>query len=789
MSVLGKVVRAGVGRRRVQTLVMGLTTMMAVTAAVLGGGLLAAADASFDQGFARQHGAHLTVQFDPAGTTDADLARTVHLPGVTAAAGPYPVLSLASDVGANTSRLPVGLHNPPMAFVARDGTGGPVDDLVLTSGRWVDGPGQVVLSDHNTPLGVGDRLTLPALPGAPALTVVGLARSVGQSADAWVTPAELAALTAPGAAPGREMLYRFAEAATNAQVGADRAALAAAVPPGSMTSAASYLPIKVTADKNTATFVPFVVAFAVIGLAMSVLIIGIVVSGAVGASTRRIGILKALGFTPEQVVRAYVGQALIPATAGTVLGLVLGNLAALPVLARAGEAFGAGVRPVAPWIDLAVAAGALAATAGTALVPALRAGRLRTVEALSVGRTPSAGRGRAVRQLLGRLPLPRAVSLGLAQPFARPGRSATMVAAVVLGSVGVTFGVGLAVSLNVVEDGMMRRYPGLVVAQPLPPIDGPAATHLPDAADLRAVAAKVAAQPGTGRSFTIGRSTVGVAGLAGPTTVVRYDGDSSWGAYRMVSGHWFDGPGQAVVASGFLQATGTHVGETITLTANGRGAPLRIVGEDFDMDESGMLIRTESASLAALDAEVDPMSAEFQIDLKPGTDLNGYLDALGASLKPNGFGPGSYRPPFNPTILSMDALAAMLTAMLVAVAGLGVLNTVLLDTRERVHDLGVYKALGMSPRQTVAMVLTSVAGIGLLAGAVGVPLGVALQRYVVPAMAQAANTRLPADALAVYHLPTLVALVLGGLVIATAGALLPAGWAARTRTATALRTE
>ena len=38
---------------------------------------------------------------------------------------------------------------------------------------------------------------------------------------------------------------------------------------------------------------------------MSVLIVGNVVAGSVGAALRRIGILKALGFTPGQVVRAY----------------------------------------------------------------------------------------------------------------------------------------------------------------------------------------------------------------------------------------------------------------------------------------------------------------------------------------------------------------------------------------------------------------------------------------------------------------------------------------------------
>lgn len=36
--------------------------------------------------------------------------------------------------------------------------------------------------------GLGDQLSFSDAPGAPVLTVVGLARSVGSSADAWVSP-------------------------------------------------------------------------------------------------------------------------------------------------------------------------------------------------------------------------------------------------------------------------------------------------------------------------------------------------------------------------------------------------------------------------------------------------------------------------------------------------------------------------------------------------------------------------------------------------------------------------
>jgi len=123
------------------------------------------------------------------------------------------------------------------------------------------------------------------------------------------------------------------------------------------------------------------------------------------------------------------------------------------------------------------------------------------------------------------------------------------------------------------------------------------------------------------------------------------------------------------------------------------------------------------------------------------------------------------------------------------VAGLGVLNTVVLQTRERVHDLGVFKAVGMTPRQTIAMVVSTVAGIGLVAGLIAIPAGVALHWFVLPVMGSAAQTGLPASVLNVYHPPELVLLALSGLAIAVAGALAPASWAARTRTASALRTE
>jgi putative ABC transport system permease protein len=270
--------------------------------------------------------------------------------------------------------------------------------------------------------------------------------------------------------------------------------------------------------------------------------------------------------------------------------------------------------------------------------------------------------------------------------------------------------------------------------------------------------------------------------------VIAYEGDSSWGTLQMVAGSWFRGPGEAVVPSGFLNATGTRLGDTVTLTSGGHRAPVRLVGEVFSMEQGGMQILTDSASLAALDDRPPLISYQFDVDLLPGVDPAAYQRKLNGVL-PNGMISLLAMSRLNPTLIAMDALAAMLTLMLVAVAGLGVLNTVVLDTRERVHDFGVYKALGMSPKQTAAMMLTSVAVIGGLAGLVGVPLGILLHHQVIPVMGRAAGTRMPTADVAVYGVAVVAPLLLGGLVIAVAGAALPAGWAARARTADALRTE
>jgi putative ABC transport system permease protein len=802
-GAMGRVVRGGVGRRRVQTVVMALTTLLSVAAAVLAVGLLVASQAPFDRAFAQQRGAHLTVQFDGVAVTAGQLAATADAAGVDAAAGPFPVASVRLY---DTGGAAPGFEPPPLTVVGRGPAETPVDRVETVEGRWAEAAGEIVLERGAAERGIGLGTRLRT--GDTELTVVGIAESAGESADAWVVPAQLPGLTGtpagtspgtqhgtqpatqpgtqPGSPLGQQMLYRLTDSATRADIEAGRAAIAAVLPPRAVAGTQSYLDVKQTAQENTAAFVPFVTAFALLGLAMSVLVIGIVVSGAVGAATRRIGILKSLGFTPLQVGRAYVGQALIPASVGAALGPVLGNALAVPLMAEVAETYGTAAVLIPLWVDLAVPAGALLVVVATAFGPALRAARLRTVQVLGAGRTGSGGRGRRASRLLGRLPLPRPVGLGLAGPFARPGRSATMAAAIAFGALAVTFAVGLGSTLVGVRTGGDPDRGGAVtvhtVARPTPQATAP-----PVPADPAKVAAAIEAHPETASFHRTAKTQVGVAGLKGGAPLVAYDGDTTGSDPTMVSGRWFSGPGEAVAASRFLQAAGVRVGETVALSERGRTVRLRIVGEIFDLGDKGMALRTDASSVAALRTRFMP--ADFAVELTPGTDTARYVEELNTALTPLGAYAAPTEAGRSTVIIAMQALIAMLTLMLVAVACLGVLNTVVLDTRERIRDLGVLKALGMTPRQTIVQVLTSVGAIGLVAGAIGVPLGVALHSTVMPAMGRAVGTTIPGAHIDVYGVPLLAGLALAGMAIAITGALVPAFWAARTPTARALRTE
>lgn len=275
-----------------------------------------------------------------------------------------------------------------------------------------------------------------------------------------------------------------------------------------------------------------------------------------------------------------------------------------------------------------------------------------------------------------------------------------------------------------------------------------------------------------------------MAGGSGSVRISLYEGDARSGSYEMISGHWPTGTGQVVVPTRFLERTSTKIGDTVRVTCEKDTANLRIVGESFDTSGNGLEIHADMADFPSAEPST------FLVEVKSGVSAEECAHRLAAVVQPLG-GDATANAPSEQggIILIMDAMAVLLTLMLISVAGLGVLNSVVLDTRERIRDLGVCKAIGMSPRQTMSLVLASVAAIGAIGGLIGVPAGYALHGIVMPVMGRAVGTTLPPSVLDVYGPIELLLLGLGGVVLAMLGALVPAGWAAKVHTATALRTE
>jgi putative ABC transport system permease protein len=814
---------AGTGRRLVQSLVVFAVLAASSAAALIGLTLTAAANQGYKAAITITHAADLAVTIRASTVTAAQLAATRHLSGVTQDAGPYPETTIIVAAGSAATGKPGGVPPESLTVVGRNAPNGPLDDVDANpavmdgqtrgQSRWPTRPGEISLSTSTViRLPLGSRLTVLSAPGRPVLTVVGYGDQRQSFEDAWVAPSEVAALRAPGVPVLEQMLYTFAQAGTTAQLAADLGELRAALPPGTLAGPVSPPPVALPSGATPGTLggnvnTRFILAFAILGLVLAVLITANVVSAAVIASYRRIGVLKSIGFTPGQVTAVYLAQISIPAVAGAVVGTTLGNQWVLPVINLYPVQ---GERVFVPlWINLTVPLGMLALAVGAAAAPAVRAGRMPAVAAIIAGQAPRAGRGVAAFWLAARLGLPETVAAGLAAPFSRPARSAVTLAALTFGLAGVVLGTSLNTSIHKINHSAIHGLGQLQAA-----VSGQSATLSPHAEATTEAA--IRAQPGTqhyvGEADLLYGGSLGGgdaenelpvtpvnAGVAAepdlPVMTYAYNGDSSWLGWSLVSGHWYNGPGQIDVSTIFATATGKKTGDSITLTIRAKPVTVRIAGEVY-IPTGTPAIWTSWQTMGDQGGGLD--AHQYDIGLTPGTNVVAYTAALQRRLGPD-IVVGSQGATSFAGFLD-TSLFSWLTVLVAMLAALGVFNAALMATRERLHDLGVFKAVGMTPRQTIMMVTCWVIAPAVIATVIAMPTALIIQTMLIGQLANSPGSglvtptrsipmRLPGSFVHVLGAADLLLLVLAGLAIAIAGALGPASWAARTSTSTVLRTE
>jgi putative ABC transport system permease protein len=296
--------------------------------------------------------------------------------------------------------------------------------------------------------------------------------------------------------------------------------------------------------------------------------------------------------------------------------------------------------------------------------------------------------------------------------------------------------------------------------------------------------ALIAGHAGTARFVGVGHADASVPGAGETVPVWAYRGDSSWLGFAIIHGRWFGAPGEAVAPTAFFTRTGHRVGDTVTADFYGTPVQLKLVGEIFDQQGDDILLRTGFDSVPG-----NLVAWEYDVQLRPGTNPVQFASAIESSSpglstrvnRENGI---------DTAFFLINSVLAGLALVLGLIAISGVFNTVVLNTREKARDFAILKAVGMTPRQVITMVLASVAVLGVIGAAAGIPAGIGLHRYIVTVMGQiATSTGIPDVFFHVFGVQVLAVLAVAGVVIALVGALLPAQWAAHSRIAEVLQAE
>ena len=763
-------------RRRLQVAVVFVTTLLAVGTGTIALTLIAQTSDPYQTAFEAQKGAHLVIDYN--GRVDpGTLAATPAAIGASAFAGPY----RATDM-----QFQSGGHKYTVTTIGRDSPAGEVGQLRITGGRWPSSGNEIALTQSFADLNhvsIGDRLRVLSVPQEPTLTVVGvvvdideLRADVGGQQHAWVIDSAFASLTTKGAS-FYQMDYRFASDPTSAQLQADLDTLRASVPPDSITGSINYIFARTVFHVSTEILTGVLVAFSVFALAATAAIVANLVTGIVISAYREIGIMKAVGFTPTQVIGVFVLQILVPTAAASVVGIPAAMVLSQPLLASNSQALGLAYQPsYSPVLGLLALAGALLIVTIAALLPAFRAGRLKPAIVIANASAPRGQSGRWIRRAASMARLPQPVILGLGESAARPVRALLTLLAVVLGVATVVVALGETRTFNEIYsyEGHLGKVD--VVVAKSPALADADATRLIDS------------QPETRRVVAQASANITAQGIADPVNTLTFRGDSAELGFLLTSGRWFSGPGEVVANGGFLQDAHLKVGDIFTGTADGASLSLRIVGVvyDFSSGPGGHILMLDWSTISAAVPDLSPSS--YMVTLKPGSNVDAYVRRLSAAqpdlLDVQVASTG------NTSFLSVIAVVLLAIAGLIALIAIaGVFNTVLLNTRERLRDTATLKTLGMSPRQMIAMVATSGGFLALVGGLIAVPAGVAVYRVLFDQLSALGGNTTPPAFYDVFATWELIVIPVMGVLVAVAAAAIPGRWAARTNVVEVLHAE
>ncbi|MBO4254344.1 ABC transporter permease [Streptomyces griseorubiginosus] len=741
---------------RGEALFLVLATAGIVVSLLLATALFGYATNPWQRVFTQARGAHVWIHTSPT----ADVRELARLDGVESVAGPYPTAS--TTLVSRGTRAAVELRVTP----ERPTVGNPL----VTAGRWLDPgtPDGVVLESHLARAllaAPGDRLTLPGT--ARTVTVLGVA----DSAEPRYSPGEQPGLVwaLPSAVPhptGQVIGLRLTNPEDTVYI---LLRAAAELGPGTIGEISTWKQARAEAQGDNRLLGQVLGLFGLGALIAAGLAVHGAIATRIRGHLRDISVLKAIGFTPAQVVRVFLFQHIVYALLGAVGAAALTQALGSRIPGRLGDAVGVwqGLPGHTPAL-FAIPAGAVLFIGATTGLAAWRAGRVPPVP---VPRPAVARGGRlsgVARRALG-VRLPPALVLGWHTAFTRRVRSlATIVR------------LALPLLLMVVA---MSAWTTIDRAQSRPERIGlPAALSVHtdaglDEHDARALLARdpqvAAVYPSVEVAALVANQTATIA-LRGLGT--RQDPYP----YTLAEGRLPRGSEEAVAGQGLLDLTHTRVGDWVRMTVGDRPQILHIVGRSIEPENAGRVISTSLDTLRENDPRLTP--SVYQLRLRPGADPH----TVAARLTGAGHGQLEVHAVTNPAE-GLSPLRSVVVGLIGVLALIGIVELLTAIggmVRESERDLLALKAIGLSPRQITAITVTATGCTALAAVLVGTILGAPLARWLIDAQGRSSGI---GSGIA-QNPPSLLLALFGTAAVlgATALAALPAARAARRRLADTL---
>lgn len=756
---------------RGEALFLVLATAGIVVSLLLATALFGYATNPWQRVFTQAHGAHVWLHTG----SSADTGKLAELDGVESVAGPYPTVS--TTLASRGTRASVELRATP----ERPAVGRPL----LTSGRWLDpaSPDGVVLETRLARAllaAPGDTLTLPGADTgtgtrtantgtgtARTLTVLGIADSAEPRYRAGEQPGLVWAPPSAVRDPGGHVIGLRLTDPEDTDYAVQRAVTVLGA--GAVSEVSTWKQARSEAQGDNRLLGQVLGLFGLGALVAA----GLAVHGAIGTRIRGhlrdISVLKAIGFTPGQVVRVFLLQHLAYALLGAVAAASVIQALGSRIPGRLGDAVGVWQGLPGHTVALfAVPVGAVLFIGATTGLAAWRAGRVPPVPVPRPA-APLGGRlSGAARQALG-LRLPPALVLGWHRAFTRRLRSLASVARLALPLLLIV--VAMSAWTTIERFDSRPDQIGLPTALTARADSGLAA---PDARALLERDPQVAAAyPGVEVAALVPGQTATIALRGLGTQQDPYP-------YALADGRPPQGRDEAVAGQGLLDLLDVEVGDWVRMTVGDQPQILHIVGRSIEPENAGRVISTSFDTLRENDPGLGPTL--YELRLRPGADPQEVTDRLATTgqgrldvhAAPN---PADGLSPLRGVVVGLIAVLALigLIELLTAIGG---------TVRESERDLLALKAIGLSPRQITAITVASTTCTALVAVVIGTALGTPLAHWLIDAQGRSSGI-----GAGIAQGPSAALLLLFGAAAVTGAAALaavPASRAARRRLADTL---